>query len=259
MSRRAAAALVAIFLLLYGGLLFLTAAIAAEERAQLQARQFSYVLARLVTQIESSLSLGLTLDSQRLLGAELSRVRARDERILSIDIFAEDGRLVFTTEVGGIRQRVPEAWLDRTLDLVQRFDATISAQDTRVRVPVWREDATDVKAIGVPLTNAFGAVAGGIVLRFQDRAVAGDERILPGMVSVAGLLLLGLAVGLPAGIRLLRPLRRSAQAGLVRLRDGQSPDEPLPEVETIAAVSEAIRTRLSEGDARLKEIDARTR
>ncbi|MGP1254679.1 MAG: hypothetical protein ACTS10_09720 [Kiloniellales bacterium] len=259
MSRRAAAALVAIFLLLYGGVLFLTAGIAAEERAQLQARQFSYVLSRLVTQIESSLSLGLTLDSQRLLAAELSRVRARDERILSIDIFAEDGRLVFTTEVGGIRQRVPEAWLDRTLDLVQRLDPLLSAQNTGIGAPVWREGATDANAIGVALTNAFGAVAGGIVLRFQDRAAAGGERILPGALSVAGLLLLALAVGVPGVVALLRPLRRSAQAGLVRLRGGAASEEPLPEVETIAAVNEAIRLRFSEGDTRLKEIDANTR
>ena len=259
MSGRAAAALIAIFLLLYGGVLLLTAAIAAQERAQLQVQQFSYVLARLVTQIESSLSLGLTLDSQRLLAAELSRIRARDERILSIDVFAEDGRLVFTTESGGIRQRVPEAWLDRTLDLVQRLDPLLSAEQTGIGAPVWREGAADASAIGVVLTNAFGAVAGGIVLRFQDSAAVGGERVLPGALSVGALLLLALAVGVPGMIALLRPLRRSAQAGLARLDEGAASGEPLPEVETIAAVNEAIRLRLSAGDARLKEIDANTR
>lgn len=176
---RVAAALVAVL----AGVFALTALLGyfqfRETFSDLLQARFNFVVFNIKNVIESNLRLGLPLDALSDIQDVLARERAQDEQILSIDVFDETGNLLFTTDRGGIGDKVPPAWLRST---------------TRGLDEVWTIADEDAFIIGIPLINAFDKLVGGIALRYSSEDFETRARAVGGAFArIAGLALLAAA------------------------------------------------------------------
>jgi len=181
-------------------------------RASLQLDRYLFVVDNMRHSLESTLSLGLTMGGQAQQRTAALEAVARDDAMLSIDVFDSDGRILFTTDLAGIRDRVPDNWLDATL-----------SPEARVRGH-WTSTDRGVVAIGAPLVNDFGVTAGGIVLRHRSQAQSLSlVATLLEPAVILGLLALAVVLGFGAYCWLLRN-ERAVAAGVVRLGGrGQNP------------------------------------
>lgn len=171
--------------------------------AELRAARFTYTVATLKVSLETALGLGLSLPSLEGAQALIDDELARDPDLLSIDIFAADGRLLFTTDTVGIRSRVPERW-HAALDQ-----------------PLWRVEDRGVEALGSGLENAFGVVVGGIALR-HAAPTASVLSLAPDRLPAAALAGLWALATLLAGLGFVLLLRRD-EAALAALATATGP------------------------------------
>ncbi|MDF2095510.1 hypothetical protein [Aquibaculum arenosum] len=181
-----------------------------DSERDLREGRFAYSLAQLKQRVESPLSLGLEVESLDYLQQLLEMEAAADPEILSIDLFDSEGSLLFTTDRVGIRQAVPEGWLEATLALPTPDEAEQTPQSEAI----WHLDERDGQALGVALHNDFGLVVGGLVLRHSITRV-GEGYLSTQNMALALPLALALGGTLIGGLlfqRLCRPVEREAAA-----------------------------------------------
>jgi len=163
--------------------------------------RFGFMVRDLQTVTETGLDLGLDLSTMTNVQEIIEREAAKDDQILSIEVFGEDGEILYRTGSTISSDTIPSAWRE-----------AVTASDPGV----W--DAVDPSAlvVGTRLTDNFGRVVGGIALRY-DRTL--HDSVLSGMLESltrAGVLVL-LAAGIFAFISVFL-LFHSTNRSLARMR-----------------------------------------
>lgn len=186
----------------------------------LRRARFSVVVQDMRGAVETSLDVGLRLDEVRGAQQLLERAAASDPAMLSVEVYDTAGRVVFGTDRSFVGELIPQGWLDA-------WQGAGAAQ--------WHVVEEDAVVAGAPLVSSFGAIIGGIALRFTHSA---DEGLnLVGGWFAAATLAAGLAVGAVTAFAvaaLFDPLTRQAKRLAARL-SGIAPAGD--EAEAAAAVS----------------------
>lgn len=162
--------------------------------------------------IEASLSLGLALTALPRVGDDMQASIAQDPQILSIEMFDEDGTVLYSTDESLRGDLVSEDWT-----------AAWNAGP-----PVWSRLEQDAHVVGLRVENSLGLPVGSLALRFSRAEF--DESVRDMALRIA-VLCAAIVVGfvlLGAGLSVFvtRPLRQ-------RLQALQAPIDPA--VETDAA------------------------
>lgn len=113
----------------------------------------SYLLHSLRTAAENYLAIGLSLEQMTALQSLIERERASFTQVQAIDVFAANGRLLYSTDLSGLGSQVPEPW---------RSSLAGSAP--------WRRDEAGQRQLGTRFDNDLGQAAGGIVLTVSTSA-----------------------------------------------------------------------------------------
>ena len=148
--------------------------------------------------VEARLGLGFPLRQLRPVQDALDREKLNDPAIVDLAVFDRHGEILFDTDRGAIGTVVPGEWLTSAAS----GGALFSHPDD------------DARAVGLPLANSLGEVAGGVVLRYPAAYL--DTQLAPVIGSLAreGVLLLGAAAlaALLGSYALFRPVGRSLAA-----------------------------------------------
>lgn len=172
-------------------------------RAQLAVRdaRFEFLVQTIRSRIEANVNLGLMLSGLGATQDLLERSRVQDADILSVDVFDDQGNMLFSSDRGGLGDRVPADWLA----------GCTAAQPAAPALP----DAGE-RLVCAPLLNNYDRVAGAVALRYRVESRLADAAGAQGPLARAAALTAAVAAVLVLGIvLLLLPLHR----GLVRLRD----------------------------------------
>jgi hypothetical protein len=210
---------------------------ADDELDRYREDRFRFSLSNVQSALESGLRLGFAASD--LPGAQdlIDRVRARQPAILSIDVFDDDGRVLFTTDPAGLGATVPLAWRETCLSPgvgVQRID----------------DDGDRIQCLG--LVNSFEQLSAGVLLRYRG---SGGARPLQGWPGDPGLLLAGFAaiflLAVFIGWIVIRPIEQRLGNALAGIESAGLPqDDPL-----IGHGAPALQ-KLSEMDAALARAEA---
>ena len=130
------------------------------------------VLSDIARNVEARLNLGLRLAELSEVQDLLERERAKDEHVLSLEIFDGSGRIVFSTDRGLIGDPVPAAWL--------RYSAASRT--------LWTATDFEAQVIGAPIRNSFEMLVGAAVLRYSSGAFSENDAALLRRVAVATVL-----------------------------------------------------------------------
>ena len=140
--------------------------------------RLAFVAAEVGGTIEGGLGLGFALDQLGRTQGMIDGARAEDGDIQSIVVFDERGRAVFSTDAGEVGETVPAAWQGRQPGEGER---------------IWTATSDDGVAVGVPLSNSFGAPAGGVVLRYPAARIAQQVAGVWATIGTAALVLFAAA------------------------------------------------------------------
>jgi hypothetical protein len=207
----------------------------SRDSAALRESRFQFSLNSVRAALEGGLHLGLLLPG--LPGGQnlIDRRRAEERDILSIDVFDDAGRILFSTDSGGVAAQVPEAW---------------RAPCLAARQTPWQSQ-DDIGALQcLSLVNAFDKTVGGVVMRYRaatrtDLLSALLQRWHAGAALWLALLAVGGGLGWLAYQRIERRLDL-ARAALTGDAAGGAADAP----------GQDVRAAL---DARERELDAADR
>jgi len=159
---------------------------AVDERFDsLRESRFRFGLVTVRAALESGLRLGFAPPDLPGAQALIEQTQARQPDILSIEVFDTQGRILFSTDLGGFGATVPAVWRDGCL---QRTDAPLRADDEDGRVQC------------VALVNAYEQATGGVLLRYRpwasERAGRGwSVAWLQPMLALAAIAAIGAALG----------------------------------------------------------------
>lgn len=172
-----------------------------EQRgAMLRESRFQYSLNSVRSSLESGLQLGLLLPDLPAAQELIEQNRMQERVILSIDVFDPEGRIVFTTDNGGVGAAIPRAWLGPCLSRARNRDGDN---------PNWSSQDDEGRLLCGPLVNGYEQVAGGVVLRYRLSDRASTLGLLGNYWPAALALLLGVGVlGSLAGWLILRRTER---------------------------------------------------
>ncbi|MBM3489210.1 MAG: hypothetical protein FJX68_01990 [Alphaproteobacteria bacterium] len=229
-----------LWLALSGALATALAGRAVDEAYREQARsRAGIVLADLSHSIEMRMSLGLPLGVLREIQDALERERAKDDQILSIEVFDERGRSLFNTDRGLIGDPIEQGWVE-----LARAGGD----------GLWGTTDFEAEVVGVALRNSFDKPVGGIALRYSRSAFEQRAHERFATVAAGGLVAMALSgVLLALGVLLaFRPFRRQYLAFLAAA-DGRATSRPLP-----AELAEAL-DGLRRADATLAALAGATR
>lgn len=175
---------------------------------ELQDGRFRFSLSSARAGLESGLRLGFNTADLPGAQALIEQVRGREPGILSIDVFDSSGRILFTTDQGGVGAQMPADWRDACL-------ATESGD-------VWRGRDDDGRLQCTGLANAYDQVSGGVLLRYRLPSRQGMTAALQDHwpALAAALALLGLLAG-GAGWLAVRPVEQRLLAATAALTGGR--------------------------------------
>lgn len=178
------------------------------------------ILLDIANSIEDRLNLGLSLPRMQEIQELLEKERAKDPRILSLEVFDDSGRSVFNTDRILIDDPVPEQWLGLSQQAAE--------QEGRGS---WSAVDFEALVLGAPITNSFDRHAGSVVLRFARSAMDQRSETLMGQVlqAVALVGLLAALFALLGTSLLLRPVSRALRAAsrLLESNPAESTDSAL--------------------------------
>lgn len=224
----------------------------------LRAGRFRFGLNRVRNALESGLNLGIPATELPGAQALIDQVRAEEQDILSIDVFDAQGRVLLSTDISGVRERVPTQWLTPCLGQTAKSESLV--------------DRDAVLQCG-PLLNAYDRVVGGVLLRHRPFAERADRAEGPAWgdalvgVGLAGLALLLLAWAwmraaaasteraLHAATQRLVPLPATREADVSVVTESETASELPPLVPALTAIHGFADT-LQRTSAELDEIDA---
>lgn len=171
--------------------------------ANLAQSRYDYVVRNLRTIIQTGFDLELSLGEMANLHTATERVLKTDKHILSVEIYAADGTILYRAGTGLRNRLIPDLWWRAP------------------RLPksrLWRVDDRNTLVVGSDVVGTIGTVVGGIALRAERTAVAkaasrlGNELRKIGTVIflIGGLVAALLALGLLRGV--LHALDRAIDA-----------------------------------------------
>lgn len=148
--------------------------------------------------IEASLSIGLALGELPGVDADMQASIAQDPQILSIEMFDDDGKVLYATDESLRDDLVSEAW----------------TAEWNAGERVWSRLEADAHVVGLRVENSLGQPVGSLALRFSR--VEFDDNVRAMAVRIA-VLCAAIVVGfvlLGAGLSVFvtRPLRQRLQA-----------------------------------------------
>lgn len=198
---------------------------------------YAFVADDLAAAIEDGLNLGLPLAALQSTDLVLQRRRAAEHGTIGITVFDSTLRVLFDTDRFRIGQTLPKPWRPPTPD-----------------AKTWRSDVDGGALTALAITNTFGQLAGGVVLRYDLAPIETRmNAILLDMIR-ATLLMLAVtaAVAVVAAILLtrrhnawFRRATRQIDAGLVGGSTLRKPVEG----------SEALMASIHRTSAELDEIE----
>jgi len=208
----------------------------SRDSAAMRESRFQFSLNSVRAALEGGLHLGLLLPG--LPGGQnlIDRRRAEERDILSIDVFDDAGRILFSTDSGGVAAQVPEPW---------------RAPCLAARQNPWQSQ-DDIGALQcLALVNAFDKTVGGVVMRYRA-ATRTDllSALLQRWHAGAALWLALLVVGGGLGWLAYRRVERRLDAGRAALMGEASA------AATADGPGQDVRRAL---DARERELDAADR
>lgn len=173
---------------LIGCAVLLSSQLDATKRT-LREHRYASVAMSLASAFEVSLDLGVPLEAQRNLLDDMRFEIERDPTIVSIDVFDPTGRLVFTTDRGGVGDRVPAAWVAQLADAGR---------------PGWTVADGSGRVTGASIINNFNKAAGAVALRHDAGAggsLMSSQVVTGALAASAALSLLTLALLLRGAFR----------------------------------------------------------
>ncbi|GEO81291.1 hypothetical protein [Pararhodospirillum oryzae] len=233
-----------------GLVIALTTLKANDNLLALSESRWAFVARQVEAQIQTGFSLGLDLDSQTNIGQVLNTVAERNQRLESIEVFDETGKVLFAAGPHPVRPRVPES-----------VRATILAQPAGT---IWNARDRDGLHSGLALVNSFGQTDGGLVLvssRGALDAIAGRifADILRGCLPIAAV---AAAIALMAVWVVFAGSRHSfnrACAGLEGLEQRQTPafdpDPDSPVEQAVGAFRDHVGVGWQALDAARQRLD----
>jgi len=164
------------------------------------------------TVIHLALDLGLQFADIATLPETLERERGTDNLIQGIDIFDNEGRLLYSTDKSRSDRAVPGLWLS----------AVASARGTN-----WLVDDERASAAGMPLKNSFGVTLAHLALRFSRESLIAENAAVARELTANTLAIFALST-LVASFALVGALRRlahgvaHAEAALIATDDARA-------------------------------------
>lgn len=157
--------------------------------------------------IQSSLALGLQFADIGTLPGTMQRERATDDLILSIDIFDNDGRMLYSTDSLRMDRPVPAHWVEA---------AHRAGEDG------WFTEHQDESAAGMKIENNFGLTMGHLVLRYSSERVSESIHAVGRQLALSSLLMFLASAGLSslALMRVMNKLERDIGAAERSLQAG---------------------------------------
>lgn len=150
---------------------------------RLQRSRLSAVSSDVADAARNSVALGLELEQMPTLNELVSRLSRADPLILGIDVFASDGRILYSSEAQRRGSAASSHWVG-------------AAQHPAAREFFLREPADFV--VGTPIRNSFDVVLGAVAVRYdrapRDRSVALMNRALLTDAAITFIVAAGLAV-----------------------------------------------------------------
>ena len=168
--------------------------------AEVLTSRFEFVLNDLRRKVETQMDLGLPLAGLQGVDSELEEYLRADDQLLSIEVFNDDGIVLFSTDPSFVGDLVAEEWI-----LAWRAGRGLE---------VWSDLERDARVVGSPLRDNLGRNVGSIALRysrrfFDDGVTAQARRLL--IVGVVAVLLTA-PFSILGAMVLLRPLRDDLRA-----------------------------------------------
>jgi len=146
------------------------------------------------TVVHLSLDLGLELSEITTLPETLERERGTDDLIQGIDIFDNDGRLLYSSDKSR-SGHVPDAWLQAA--------AAAHGLD-------WLVEDGHASAAGMPLKNSFGITLAHVALRFSHERLVNENTTVARELAATSFIIFVLAT-LVASFALVGQLKRLAR------------------------------------------------
>lgn len=163
------------------------------------------------TVVDVALDLGLQFSEITTLPATLERERSTDNLIQGIDVFDDQGKLVYSTDKSRIASTVPAAW--------QSAVATSHGND-------WMVEDDGASAVGMALKNSFGVTMAHLALRFSRQSLNDENAEVARQLMLNTLVVFVLSSALAAGalIAVMRRLARDLADAEATLAASDAPD-----------------------------------
>ncbi len=194
--------------------------------------------------IEESLSLGLALNALPRVGDDMQARIAQDPQILSIEMFDEDGTVLYATDESLRGDLVSEDW-------------TVAWKDGP---PVWSRPAPDAHVVGLRVENSLGQPVGSLALRFSRTEFDENVRDMALRIAVlcAAIVVGFVLVGAGLSVFVTRPLRQrlqSLQAPIDPAVKTDAATEPDPLAVRFAETTSAAQRSLDDGAQEIRRIE----
>ena len=215
--------------------------------------RFQFVVNDIRSKIETQMDLGLALSTLQDVSEELETYRSDDELILSIEVFDENGSVLFSTDPSFIGDLVSEDW--------------VIAWRTNQNASSWSRLERDAGVVGVPIQNNLNQNVGSLALRysrdFLDLSVSNQtERLVTiGLiiaVIMAVMSLVGCVVLLRGTISDLKSMTQAIKDIMNNRKDSEQLKATIknhPEFETFSESALGAQTALDEASADIIELD----
>lgn len=145
--------------------------------------------------IQQLAALGLQFNELSSLSDTMTRERAADELVTSIDVFDPEGTALYSTDRLRVGKPVPALWLA----------AARKAGDKNWQVEDERDSAT-----GIPTKNNFGLTLGYVAVRFSQDAVRHAHQKVATELAIYGSAIFGISAAL-ASLALVAVMNRLAR------------------------------------------------
>lgn len=148
--------------------------------------------------MEAKLAIGQALDAVQGVDADMQASIAQDPQILSIEMFDDEGKVLYATDASLRGDLVSEDWA-----------AAWNAGDR-----VWSRLEADAHVVGLRVENSLGQVVGSLALRFSRAEFDDNVRAMALRIAVlcAAIVVAFVLVGAGLSVFVTRPLRQRLQA-----------------------------------------------
>jgi sensor histidine kinase regulating citrate/malate metabolism len=170
--------------------------------SELQNSRISVISLDIKQTVESGTNLGIELEKLRNVQNVIDRAKQNDEQILSITVFNQAGKTLFSTHSGG-----EEEGDDFATEVEQKWIAL------NLKGDLWESADDAAFVVGAPVLNSFDQVIGGTAVRYSRRIYQDMVNAVFGELRRSGLMIfLGFSLLTVIAVRFVfRRLSRAAR------------------------------------------------